>query len=64
MANFVNKKAHFVAHSFEDFQQIVTKYMLNVPVDVYDAVKLAYDAIEERAKKKALEKFQDIIHPI
>lgn len=54
---------YVVIRSFEDFQQIVTKYMLNVPMDVYDAVKLAYDAIEERAKKKALEQFNDIIHP-
>lgn len=54
---------YVVVRSFDEFQQIVTKYMLNVPLDVAEAVKEAHKAIEERAKKKALEQFNDIIHP-
>ena len=54
---------YVVVRSFEDFMRTVTEYMRNVPLDVAEAVEIAYHDIEERAKQKALQNFNDIIHP-
>lgn len=52
-----------IVRSFDQFQQLVKRWMLNVPIDITEAVKYAHHEIEERAKQEALKRFNEIIHP-
>jgi len=53
---------YVIIRSYDEFVAEVTRYMLNVPMDVDDAIKKAYAEIEREAELEAQKEFKRLLN--
>ena len=53
---------YVIIRSYDEFVDVVTRYMLNVPMSVKNAVLKAYAEIEREAEEEAREQFRKLLN--